>query len=34
MGEAESCLSGTAKATDEVKAVSDEILTILRTYRV
>ena len=34
MGQAQSRLSGTVSATAEVKAVSSEILTILKSYRV
>jgi methyl-accepting chemotaxis protein len=34
MGQAQSRLSGTVNATAEVKEVSREILTILKSYRV
>jgi methyl-accepting chemotaxis protein len=34
IGQAQARLSGTVSATAEVKAVSDEILTILDSYRV
>jgi hypothetical protein len=34
MGQAQARLSGTVSATGEVKAVSDEILAILESYRV